>query len=142
MEEYSPEFSKLPDIGSLLQQRIASKQNLSPTPTGFDPHKLMVKKHKVETGEELPEIPATPQWPEADIKALENYCQRMGIIGYSTKQNPRIALMQLKQQVGDYSGIPLEERVPAGYQKSGTLSSNSIGGYNPLPTSKKTLLNG
>ena len=132
MEEYSSEFSTLPDIGQVLRQRIAAKKAGTETavPTsGFDPHKLMVKKHKVEIGEELPEIPNDPQWPDADVKALQDYCQKMGIVGFSSRQHPRLALMKLKQNMGDFTGIPLENRSPMGYQ--------------PIsPTSKKTLLNG
>jgi len=146
MEEYSPEFSNLPDIGSLLQQRVARQStSTSPqTPTaGFDPHKLMVKKRKVETGEELPEIPEDPKWPEEDVKALQDYCAKMGIVGFSTRQHPKLALMQLKQQVGDYSDVPLECRIPMGYEKAGTLNSNSANfPYSRPPQIKKTLLNG
>jgi hypothetical protein len=147
MEEYSPEFSTLPDIGSLLHQRMTAKKaaetGTAPAPGQFDPHKLMVKKHKVEIGEELPEIEEAPKWPENDVKALQDYCAKMGIIGFSTRQNPKLALMKLKQQVGDYSEIPLESRIPMGYQKAGTMGSNSVNyPYSRPPEPKKSLLNG
>lgn len=149
MEEYSSEFSSLPDIGSLLQKRIADKKAAAsgvatPTaPGGFDPHKLMVQKHKVETGEALPEIPEAPKWPEEDVKALQDYCAKMGIIGFSTRQSPKLALAQLKRQIGDMSDIPLENRVPMGYEKRGTPNPHNCNyPYSKVSDSKKSLLNG
>jgi hypothetical protein len=71
---------------------------------------------------EIKEIdPATIQkWPEEDVKELEDYCRRNGIVGFASRMNPKLALMQLKRQVGDYSGVSLEERCPLGYEKLGT----------------------
>jgi len=146
MEEYSPEFSNLPDIGQLLQKRIADKAAGVETAipkNGFDPYKIMVKRNKVEKGEELPDIPEAPKWPEEDIKALQDYCSRMGIIGFSSRQHPRLALAQLKKQLGDMSDIPLENRVPMGYEKKGTLNSHNCNyPYSKIQSSKKNLLSG
>ena len=146
-DDYSPEFSTLPDIGTILHQRMAAKKaaetGTTPATGQFDPHKLMVKKHKVETGEALPEIPESPKWPEEDVKALQDYCAKMGIIGFSTRQNPRLALAQLKRQIGDMSDIPLENRVPIGYEKTGTINSNNCNyPYSKVASPKKNLLNG
>ena len=128
------QYSKPPDFNQLMGGILSGKsEEAKPGPNGYDPHKLMVKKHKVETGEELPEMPPDPKWPAADIKALQDYCQRMGIIGFSTRQHPRLALAQLKQQMGDMSNIPLENRIPLGYEKVGTFNSC---------TSKKSLIAG
>ena len=69
-------------------------------------------------GETTPINPTTIQtWPEEDVKELEDYCKRNGIFGVSSKMNPKLALMQLKRQVGNYSGVPLEDRVPEGYER-------------------------
>jgi len=137
------QYSRAPDFNQMLGGMLGGKApEAKPGPNGFDPHKLMVKKHKVETGEALPEIPKAPTWPEADVKALQDYCQRMGIIGFSTRHNPRLALAQLKQQVGDMSDISLENRVPLGYEKRGTLNSHNSNFPYQKPTSvKKSLLN-
>lgn len=134
MSEYSPEFSNIPDIATLLHQRIANKQAEEmpfkrPSST-LNPHSIMVKKHRIERGEELPEIPEANQWPVEDVKALQDYCQKMGIVGFSTRQSPKLALMQLQKQMGDFSNISVENRVPAGYEK---IESNS---------SKKSLIRG
>lgn len=124
------EFNNLPDIDTLLYKRIADKQMSSSignsASKSFDPHALMVKKNKVERGEEFPDIPEFPSWSEKDVKELQDYCQRMGIFGFSTRQNPKIALMQLKKQLGDFSQTSLENRIPGGYEKLGTNSSQKI----------------
>ena len=138
-------YSKAPDFSQLMTglfQKEKSTDNHAPG-TGFDPHQLMVKKHKIEIGEEGPEIPKTPQWPIEDVKALENYCQKMGIVGFSTRQNPRLALAKLKQQVGDLSDISLEDRIPCGYEKRGDLNSHNCNfPYSKSPGPKKSILNG
>ena len=120
MNDSEFQYSRVPGFDQLMSGRLAGQGQFAgatPTNNGFDHHKLMVKKHKVDTGETLPEMSEAPQWPEEDIKALKDYCQRMGIIGFSTRQSPRLALAKLKQQVGDMSDISLENRTPAGYEK-------------------------
>lgn len=144
MSESNLQYSKPPDFNQLMANVLQGKPaETKAAPNGFDPHKLMVKKHKIETGEELPQIEEAPKWPEEDVKALQDYCAKMGIIGFSTRQNPKLALMKLKQQVGDYSDVPLECRIPMGYEKAGTLNSNSTNfPYSRPPQPKKTLLSG
>lgn len=129
METY--ENSEYPDIGQFLQQRLLQKINQSSAPatsnpSGFDPYKAMVKRHKIQTGEEPVELPDAIKWPEEDIKELQDYCQKMGIVGFSSRQSPKLALIQLKRQFGDYSDISPENRVPMGYQKIGTSDSKKI----------------
>lgn len=144
-ENYTSEFSTVPDIGAFLQRRLAMKKaeaTAQVAPNGFDPHKLMVQKHKIETGEVPVDTTPAPQWPAEDVKALEDYCQKMGIVGFSTRQHPRLALQQLKQQMGDMSDIPLESRVPMGYEKSGTINSHNCNFPYSKPQDKKSLLNG
>lgn len=119
----SEEYPTLPGFENLLQQRIAQKSAANapfPPPGTVDPYQVMLQRKKGETD---PIDPATIQkWPEEDVKALEDYCKRNGIIGFSSRMNPKIALMQLKQQIGDYSGVALEDRVPEGYEKRGTIN--------------------
>lgn len=117
----SDEYPTLPGFESMLQQRIAQKSGInSPLPPAgtVDPYKLMMQR---KSGEMAPiDTSVTQQWPEEDVKALTDFCQKNGIVGMSTRQNPKLALMQLKRQIGDYSEVPLEERVPEGYERLGT----------------------
>ena len=143
-DEFESLNSRIPDFSAALSQRIAQKQGTTtpatPTPP-VDPYQLMLKRKEAETA---PIDPATvKQWPEKDVKALQDYCERMGIVGFSCgRMHPIAALSMLKNQLGDdYSNVPLEERGPAGYEKLG----NS--GYGPnYPYSqaiqKKQILHG
>lgn len=121
------EFPILPGFESMLQQRIAQKSGInSPLPPAgtVDPYKLMMQR---KSGETTPIDPSTiQQWPEEDVKELDDFCKRNGILGVSARMNPKLALMQLKRQIGDYSDVPLEERCPIGYEKIGTMPN-----YNP-----------
>ena len=123
----SEEFNQLPDIASLLAQRIAARKadanGTVPAPGTFDPYQAMLKKKNQETA---PVDPETVQsWPAEDVKQLQDYCQKMGIVGFSSgRMSPIAALAMLKQKFGeDFSNVPLEERVPEGYQKIGTKGS-------------------
>jgi hypothetical protein len=124
-DEFEDISSRIPDLSTALAQRIAAKQagnNASPVPNGaVDPYAVMLKKKS--EGGEVVNAPL-PSWPEADVKKLQDYCTKMGIIGFSAgRMNPIAALAQLKAQLGDdYTGVPLEERVPAGYERRGTTS--------------------
>lgn len=129
-DEYESLNSRIPDFASALAQRISQKtMPAQSNDSKFDPYKLMIKK---KTGEiEQPDPVSIQQWPEKDEKLLKDYCQRMGIVGFSTKLNPLVALAMLKNQLGDnYTDVPLEERIPTGYEK---LNSS---------TSKKQILHG
>lgn len=143
-EEFEDLSSRLPDFQTAIAQRIAQRhQNTSaPQPEGkFDPYKIMVQKKEQETA---PIDPVSiPKWPEKDVKALEDYCRRMGIVGFNCgRMHPIAALAKLRQELGDdYTDVPLEERVPQGYEKLGTP------GYGPTyPYSqamqKKQILHG
>ena len=123
----SEEFHELPDMASVLAQRIAAKKaeqpGTTPAPGTFDPYQAMLKKKEQET---LPIDPSTVQtWPVDDVKKLQDYCQKMGITGFNCgRMHPIAALAMLKQRFGeDFSNTPLEERVPAGYEKMGTKSN-------------------
>ena len=136
--------SRLPDLNVALAQRIAAKAGnnsslLHPPGNETDPYQLMLKrKQQTETGEV--NLPPTVQWPEEDVKTLEDYCKRMGVIGFSSRLNPKLALAQLKQQCGDYSGVPLENRFPDGYEKAGNHSGH--GPNYPYQSPKKQILHG
>jgi hypothetical protein len=111
------EFPSLPDFSNFMAQRIANKtKDLTPK---FDPHNLMVKKHKETTGETPIDTPKF-EWPEGDMKALNDFCEQNGIMGFNCgKMHPTAALAMLKSKVGNYKDVPLTERVPFGYEKAG-----------------------
>ena len=147
-EEFESLNSRIPDLGTALVQRIASKKaeesgNTPPPPGTVDPYQLMLKKKQ---GEEIKEIdPATIQrWPEAAVTKLQDYCTKMGIVGFSSgKMPPLVALAMLKKQFGDdYTGIPLEERVPEGYEKAGTRPQYNPGYPYSQAILKKQILHG
>lgn len=122
--EFEDLSSRLPDLGAVLAQRLAVKMGQTPTPPPgtVDPYQLMMQRKKGESMEIAPTV--VQKWPEEDVKALEDYCARMGIMGFNCgKMNPVAALAMLKKQVGDFTGVPLEERVPEGYEKRGTPSA-------------------
>jgi hypothetical protein len=119
----SEEFSTMPNMDMLLAQRIADKTGAqTKSEGGFDPYKSLLKK---KTEEMTPIDPETIQkWPEEQTKELETYCQKVGIVGFNSgKMPPIVALAMLKRQFGDYTGVPLEERLPPGYEKVGTKSN-------------------
>lgn len=131
-DEFEDISSRIPDMGAVLAQRIMSKKasesGNTPLPHGtYDPYQLLIQKQR---GESIPaEIDKSTiqTWPDESIKALQDYCNKMGIIGFSSgKMNPIAALSMLKQQYGvDYTNVPLNERIPLGYEKLGTR------GYGP-----------
>jgi hypothetical protein len=116
------EFSTLPNFEMLLYNRIQQK-NVTPKQDGaFNPCDLLTKR---KNGEET--IPEIQQWPEDDVKALQDYCQKMGIAAVSSRLNPRYVLNMLKSKHGDvdYSGVPIQERIPPGYQKIGMKNQSN-----------------
>ena len=150
VDEFESINSKMPDLQSVLAQRIMAKNgetsaDILPPPGTADPYQLMLKRKKMES-EEVDITKDTPvqKWPEADVNRLRDYCTKMGIVGFSSgRMSPIAALAMLKKQFGeDFSDVPLEQRVPEGHEKLGTLS-----GYGPnYPYSqaiqKKQILHG
>ena len=130
-EEFESLNSRIPDLGAVLAQRIAAKKaetagtTLPPAGT-VDPYQLMLQKKRGETTEINPDT--VVKWPEESLTKLQDYCTKMGIIGFDCgRMHPIAALSMLKRQYGDdYTDVPLEERVPAGYEKRGNNS-----GYGP-----------
>lgn len=120
-DEYESLNSRIPDFGAALAQRVSQK-TVTSSPTTFDPYKEMLKKKNEDSA---PVDPSTiRKWPEADEQKLQDYCQKMGIIGFNSgKLSPIVALAMLKRQFGeDFTGVPLEERVPHGYGPNNTYS--------------------
>ena len=127
-EEFESLNSRIPDFGAAIAQRVAARAaeangTTLPPPGTVDPYKLMLQRKQGITPEAAP-IPTAPEWPADQVKKLQDYCTKMGIVGFSAgRMNPLAALAMLKKQFGDdYIDIPLEERVPEGYQKIGTKS--------------------
>ncbi len=56
--------------------------------------------------------PENKIWPDKDMKALEDFCKKHGIIGYNCyKMNPIAALALLKQKLGIIDNS-LQEKTP------------------------------
>lgn len=142
----SDEFSQLPDMNAMLAQRIAAKKadatGTTPAPGTFDPYQAMLARKSGKPVE--PTLPEAQQWPEEDVKLLQDYCQKMGIVGFNSgRMNPIAALALLKKQIGDdYSNVPLNERVPAGYEKIGTKSQSGPNYPYGEAMKKKQILHG
>ena len=135
---------EMPDFTQILAQRLAQKQtDGTPTaaPNGFDPYKAMLDKKKMEDGEPI-DTSNTQKWPAADVKALEDFCAKHGILGYNCgRMSPIAALSMLKKQLG-FDDRPLEDRVPMGYEKKGTKSAYGPNFPYEAMLTKKKLLNG
>lgn len=146
-DEFETINSRVPDLSSVLSQRIMAKKaqesgTTLPTAGTFDPYNSLLNKKKSETSEIDPAT-INPSWPDASVKRLEDYCNKMGITGYSCGiMNPTVALALLKKQFGDdYTDVPLSERCPAGYEPMGTPSKyNSNFPYSQAANKKQILL--
>lgn len=130
-DEFEDIGSRLPDLSTALAQRIAAKASEVntnvPPPVTVDPYKMMLKKKRASEAGDID--PGTlVRWPEEATKKLQDYCTKMGIVGFNSgKMHPMAALAMLKKQYGDdFTDVPLEERVPEGYERLGTRPS-----YNP-----------
>lgn len=129
MDEFSDISIRLPDLGAVLANRIASKKALesgdSLPPAGtVDPYQLMLQRKRGE--ETTPPIEVKDPWPPETMKPLQDYCARMGIVGFNCgRMHPIAALAFLKQKLGgDFTNVPLENRVEDGYEKLGEHSGN------------------
>ena len=138
-EEYPDlSVSKMPDFGQFLQQGLEKDRSVNPGT--FDPHALMVKKKGLEKGE-VEDITPKQVWPEKDVKALEDFCAKNGIMGFNCgKMSPIAAIAILKQKLGIVDG-PLETRVPAGYEMIGVNPTkfNSSYPYSEMLKQKNVL---
>lgn len=94
-EEYQ---SIAPSMEQLLSQRIASKTSEAQPKNGFDPYKIMVNKKNGVQEEKPLEV---QRWPAEDIKRLEDFCKKHGIVGFNCGRLPPIlALRLLKDKLG------------------------------------------
>lgn len=125
-DEFENLNSRIPDFASALAARAAANGGQTAPPGTFDPYKAMIKKKREMDSGDFEPGPIT-RWPEEDVQALKDYCMKMGIYGFNTKLHPRLVLAQLKKQFGDdFTGVPMEERVPEGYEKMGTRYSEKM----------------
>lgn len=105
-----PEF----DAMALLQQRLAQKKTdtstTTATPKGpFDPHQMMVNRKRINAGEMITDMPVQT-WPEEDIRKLEEFCLKMGIVGFNCgRMSPLAALAFLKEKLGVVDETPRTE---------------------------------
>ena len=139
-DEFQDLNSRIPDFNSALINRVtikntsAESQNIKPW---VDPYQVMLQRKRGE-----PTLPPVQQWPENDTMALNNFCQKHGIVGISSRMNPKLVLMQLMRQVGDYTDVPMEDRVPEGYQRSGTISQHGSNYPYTEAATKKQIIHG
>lgn len=124
---YVPEF----DAMALLQQRLAQKKvdhaSVSDTPKGpFDPHQLMVNRKKINAGEMIADTPVQT-WPEEDVKKLEDFCKKMGIVGFSAGlMHPLAALAKLKQHLGVVDDTPRTEGFGPNYPYTEAMNKRQL----------------
>jgi hypothetical protein len=94
-EEYADmQHSLMPDFNQLLTKKVEAVKG------GFDPHALMVKKKEIDSGE-VEDTTPKQTWPEKDVKALEDFCAKHGILGFNCgKMSPIAALSMIKRKLG------------------------------------------
>lgn len=120
------EYSELPlDFATFINNKMSLKKAMGNTsPCGFDPYQAMINKKKLEAGE-ISELPVT-KWPTQDVKALEDFCSKNGIVGFNSgRMSPIAALAFLKNKMGIVDST-LEERIPYGYMKMKENNKTSI----------------
>ena len=102
-------FSEIPNFELILKQRLATTSATNSNAT-VDPYQMMInKKHQPKS--QITDIPVQV-YPESQIKALEDYCKKMGIVGYNCGTiPPGAALALLKNQLGDYTVSPTEQSI-------------------------------
>lgn len=77
------------------------RQNDSKPVSGFDPYQTMVNRRKRQGDPFTNQEPVVKQHNDDDIKALEEFCQQYGILGFNCgTMSPKAALMFLKAKVG------------------------------------------
>ena len=130
-EEYPDmQHSLIPDFNQVITKRLGYAVS------GFDPHAIMVKKKEIDGGV-VEDTTPKQTWPEKDVKTLEDFCAKHGILGFNCgRMSPIAAMAMLKQKIGIVDG-PLEERMPFGYEKLGKFNPNYP--YTAM-VKKKTLL--
>jgi len=108
-EQLHFEFSEYPEMPDNFGQMISQKSLTVIKDGTFDPHQLMLKKKLTDSGESVDLTPKR-SWPDQDIKALETFCLKYGIVGFNCgRMSPVAALAMLKQKLGVIE--PTENRV-------------------------------
>lgn len=100
MEEWpsmnSNMFASMANMGA-MQTRVMAKSNDS----GFDPYQTMLSRKKRQEDPIADQEPVGKQHNDGDIKALEEFCQKYGILGFNCgNMSPRAALTFLKAKMG------------------------------------------
>lgn len=146
VDEFDNINSRLPDLGSMLAQRIISKKteisgNSHPDGT-FDPYLTLINKKKSESSDIDQSTVKT--WPIEAIEALQSYCKKMGINGFNSGHvHPLVALKLLKDKFGDdYTDVPLNERIPKGYEQIGEKSKYNSNYPYSTNTPQKQIIHG
>ena len=117
------EYPDMPlDFSTFVDNRMNLKKSEA-AKTSFDPYQTMLNKKKLDSGEYV-EPTEIPIWSEKDMKALRDFCQQNGILGFSCgHMHPVAALSFLKNKMGIIDGTS-ENRVPYGYNKIENSSKN------------------
>ena len=85
MEEY-------PTMGNMFNRMMSAV----PDPI----HAMMIKRKKQQDNPDTP-LPPSLEYPNDDIKQLEDFCRQHGILGFSCgHMNPKTALRMLKGKMG------------------------------------------
>jgi hypothetical protein len=118
------------DIISTLQQRIAKKQiqtfspQSSSSKTTIDPYQMMVNRKKELAGEITKPV---QNWPDADVKKLEDFCNKMGILGIGCgNMNPIAVLAMLKQKLGIVDTVSQSEGYSPNHPYSETIKNRIL----------------
>lgn len=103
------EFSEYPTMDMTHFNGMTSQKSQVIKDGTFDPHQLMVKKKLTDSGESV-DITPKQNWPNQDIKTLEDFCLKYGIVGFNAgRMSPIAALTMLKQKLGIIE--PTENRI-------------------------------
>ena len=98
-----------PEMNQAVTQRILTAASTAVTqPGAFDPYKAMLMKKQADDGKPV-DTSNVVKWPEADIKQLEDFCMKMGVVGFNCgRMSPLAALALLKNRLGVVDHTPVE----------------------------------
>lgn len=115
---------RIPDFDAmaLLQARLASKgtgPQSTPLKGNIDPYRMMLDRRAENASEATAPIQS---WPAEDIKKLEEFCLKHGIVGFNCgRMSPAAALSLLKQKLGVFEGSPHTEGYGHNYPYTETI---------------------
>ncbi len=90
-------------MGNLQAMMVMRQQNASvPASNAFDPYQAMLRRKQSNVSDESGYINTeVTQYDPKDIHALEEFCQKYGIVGFNCgKMSPKAALQMLKKRIG------------------------------------------